>query len=95
MTPSAVLKERRRMRRNGFVMRAGRPLWHVRDGRAHHIRVVPYQAEATTTLYVELWETHDRARRARIVPLSEVVHLLQNIGKVEFSTIAKRRKVQR
>lgn len=82
------------MKRDGVSL--GRPLkaLHVaRDGRAHAIRVVPYESpDGQQTLCAELWESHDRARRARIVPLSDLVHLIQNISADEFRAICKRRK---
>lgn len=96
MTARAVLLERRRLRRGGFRGRAHTVLFTHRDSRSHSIRVVLYafgnRRRPTLQPFVELWESHDRARRARIVPLSELVHLVQNVGEMEFWQIAARRR---
>lgn len=94
------------MRRAGFKGRAGRVLAKVSEGRAHYMRVVEYAfathldsyistpsgKAAIAAPFVELWETHRGGRGARIVPLSELVHLVQNVGSDEFWQIAARRR---
>jgi hypothetical protein len=90
-TPHCIILERRRMRRAGFTGRVTKVLSKLRDG-AHYMRVVSYTLDGVVVPYVELWETHDRARRARIVPLIELVHLVQNVGLTEFEQIAHRRR---
>lgn len=79
------------MRRAGWTGTALKVITKLRDG-AHYMRVVNYTVDNAVVPYVELWETHDRARRARIVPLTEMVHLVQNVGLVEFEQIAHRRR---
>ena len=93
-TPRSVAAERRRMRRAGELGRAHRVLWHVVDGRAHHLRAVTYIDDATlsASTFVELWESHDRGRRARIVPLCRLVHLVQNVSADELASISSRRR---
>lgn len=96
-SPKAVINERARMRRRGFKGRAGRIVFKARDG-AHYLRVVEYNFGVrlvTKSLFVEVWESHDRARRARVAPLAELVHLLQNIGEDEFWQVCARAKPQR
>lgn len=93
MTAKAIVNERRRMRRNGFKGAAGRVLSSTRDSRSHSIRVVLYRfRDGTESPFIELWESHDRARRAKIVPLSELVHVIQNLDEAEFWAIAQRKK---
>lgn len=93
-TARVVLAERRRMRRAGTLGVATRVHSHHVDGRAHHLRVVDYALDPHDypTPHVELWESHDRGRRARIVPLCLLVHLIQNIGADELASIAARRR---
>lgn len=90
-TPHCIQLERRRMRRAGFEGVAGTVLSKTRCG-SHYLRVVSYAFKAGAVPFVELWETHDRARRARIVPLSDLVHLVQNVGVEELQTITSRRR---
>lgn len=90
-TPHCIILERRRMRRSGFKGKVGKVLSKSRSG-AHHVRVVTYVLGEVPVPYVELWETHDRARRARIVPLADLVHVIQNLGLDEMKQIASRRR---
>jgi len=79
------------MRRAGWNGVAHRVISKSRSG-AHYMRVVAYVVGDELVPYVELWETHDRARRARIVPLADLVHLVQNVGPDEMKQIAGRKK---
>lgn len=80
------------MHRRGFRLRAGRVLTQAHDEhRNHHVRIVEYSGEGEPgTPFVEAWETHRSKRPARIVALSELVHLLQNVGDLEFWQITSR-----
>jgi hypothetical protein len=90
VTSKSVLAERRRLRLAGLPLaRARRVIAHHSDAdRNHHARVVMYG----NAPHVELWETHDRARRARVVPLRDLVHIVQNMSAEEMAAIAKRRR---
>lgn len=64
-----------------------------RDG--HHLRIVNYdyphsEIAPDATPFVEIAEVHDGCRPARIYPLSEIVHLIQNIGESEFWQVSCR-----
>lgn len=106
MTPKCVRLARRRLRTGGFRGHAGRELARVTDAhRNHHIRIVEYsfpihdgiddRSLRATIPFVEAWETHDAQKRVRIRALSEVVHLIQNVGDDEFWRIVGRRKPKR
>lgn len=93
MTARAVLNERQRMRRTGFKGTAGYVYFCAGDGRSHNLRVVEYTfPDRRIKKYVELWEAHDRARRARILPLADLVHVVQNLSADELKTAANRKR---
>jgi hypothetical protein len=93
VTAKAIINERRRMRRKGFRGRAGEVIASIRDSRSHSLRIVLYAfTGGPPQPFIELWESHDRARRAKIVPLSELVHVIQNLSESEFWAIAARKK---
>lgn len=58
----------------------------------HHVAVVPYRfaTDGGIALYVELHETHDGARPGRVMALSTLVHLCQNVGEDEVWQIGGR-----
>jgi len=90
-THPSIIAERKRLRRLGFFPTAGRVLSHQRLG-AHYMRVVEYHTNGFSSLYVEAYETHAKARKAKIVPLNELVHLVQNVSPREYKAITSRRK---
>jgi hypothetical protein len=62
----------------------------VRHG--HHVaRFASYRFHDSSILpYVELHETHDNAYPGRVMSLSEIVHLAQNVGPMESHAIGNR-----
>lgn len=57
----------------------------------HHIRIVEYRFDDGSTLpYVELHETHDGSRPGRVVSLSAIVPLAQNVRDAELWQIGNR-----
>jgi hypothetical protein len=87
---AAIDREREAMRGRGF---AGypEPLGTVLVDHNHVLRITPYRfPDDTVHLYVEAAEVHDGAYGARIWPMSEAVHLLQNVTDHEFYVIGGR-----
>jgi hypothetical protein len=89
--PTIILRERERLHGLGFNGRAGTVLADYGDGNTHCIRIVLYEfANCPPQPYVELWEEHHGSRPARIIHLSELVHVAQNLGELELWQISGR-----
>mgnify|MGYP001189103210 CR=1 FL=1 len=74
----------------GFLGRRGAVLCEASDDE-HHVRIVEYRFDDGSTLpYVELHETHDGSRPGRVVSLSAIVHLAQNVSDAELWQIGNR-----
>lgn len=77
---------------SGFVGLRGRVLATVAHV-GHRITVAEYLfKDGARVPFVEVSEDHDDARPATIRPLTEVVHLLQNVRDDEFWEIAAGRE---
>lgn len=90
--PAAVDREREAMRARGFL---GEPVpgdapTYTDGPHSLTVRLYRYPDCADPRPFVEVWESHDGAREARIYPLSEVVHLLQNVTEREFYVLGGR-----
>ena len=75
---------------SGFLGQRGDVLAEAAEG-GHALRVVSYVFPCgSAALYVEAAEAHDGHRGAGLLPLSDVVHLVQNITDEERWRIAFR-----
>lgn len=74
----------------GFAGVRVRPIASYAEG-AHVLTIALYRfADGTESTYVEAHETHDDAGPARLLPLSAVVHLVQNATDAERWAIENR-----
>lgn len=74
----------------GFTGNRGKVIGEARDG-AHVVRIVEYVfPDGSRVPYVELHETHDGARPGRVMALSALVHLAQNVTDLEVWAIGNR-----
>ncbi len=90
MAPTAPLPEAHPAPPPGFAGSRGRVLGEAVDG-AHVVRLVEYTfGDNSRVPYVELHETHDGARPGRVMALSALVHLAQNVGDSEVWAIGNR-----
>lgn len=86
----AIDRERAAMTARGFTGRAGTRLWAAVDV-GHLLAIVEYVfPDGARRPYVEVAESHEGAFAARIWPLPEVVHLLQNVSEDELFAIGNR-----
>lgn len=98
--PASIKRERARMKRAGFLGRPERAAVSCfSDDRTHYMAIRRYtfpavpalDLEPHTRAYVEIWETHDRGGRAKIVPVRDLVHCMQNMQSHEFACMCTRR----
>ena len=74
----------------GFAGRRVAPIAIARDG-AHTVTLARYAFDDGSLVpYVELRETHDGSRPGRVMALSTLVHLAQNVGDDEIWEIGNR-----
>lgn len=74
----------------GFAGRRVAPIAIARDG-AHTVALARYAFDDGSLVpYVELRETHDGSRPGRVMALSTLVHLAQNVGDDEIWEIGNR-----
>ncbi len=74
----------------GFTGIRGRVIGEAIDG-AHIVRLVEYVFPGGDVVpYVEAHETHDGARPGKVMALSTLVHLMQNVGDNEAWEIGNR-----
>lgn len=99
MTPDSIKRERARLKRNGFPGKPARaPLWVWSGDRTHYIAARVYRLpgsqcfEPQDVNMIEIWETHDRRKRARIIPARDLVHFAINAEPTEVALLAARRR---
>lgn len=74
----------------GFTGERNKVIGDARDG-AHTVRLVEYAfPDGSRVPYAELHETHDGARPGRVMALSALVHLAQNVTDLEVWAIGNR-----
>lgn len=89
----ALNEEIKRMQDNGFTGQRG---WiaHVTSSGHHHLSIAEYEfPDGSVEMYVEATETHDGPARSRVMALSTVVHLMQNVGRDEAFQIGNREPI--
>lgn len=86
-TQAAIDAEFKRMRADGFLGMP-RSFGQSSNDAGHYLCVRSYWfPDGTIRLFVEVAEEHNGWYAARIRPLPEVVHLLQNVTETEFHAI--------
>ena len=75
---------------DGFAGIRVRTIATATDG-AHHVTIAEYRfADGSVLPYIEMRETHDGARPGRVMSLSALVHLAQNVSDREVWEIGGR-----
>lgn len=74
----------------GFLGKRGRVLGEAHDG-LHVVRLAEYTfPDGSVVPYAELHETHDGQYPGRVMAISVLVHLAQNVGEMEVWEINNR-----
>jgi len=99
VTPLPIRVARSRAKREGHYLGepAKAPLWTWSGDRTHYLAARIYTLpggergfEPREVPMIEIWETHDRRKRARIVPAKDLVHALINLDPAAFVLAARR-----